>query len=105
MSPFVTFKDVDKTGELQYYILQRAFPHYVGIIKYKPNIDALIEVPVTNHNLWVSFAGTIRGNFMPSYPGWQKELEKTFLEMAIWFYQNRILKEPRRYKKWAIHPS
>ena|ERR1700722_11856088 len=103
MSPFVTFKDNDSAGILQYYILQREYPHYVGQITYYPKGGAICEVPVTAHNLYVSFAGVLRGNYLPAFPKVEEEINQVFHAMALWFYANRIVPDPKRYKKWLIH--
>lgn len=102
MSPFITFRDTDKSGEMQYYILQREYPHYCGRIAYYPTGGSICEVPITGHNLYVSFGGVLRGNFAPAYPKVEEEINHVFHAMALWFYENRVLKEPKRYKKWAI---
>jgi hypothetical protein len=102
MSPFVTFKDLDNSGVMQYYILQRDYPHYLGRIAYYPTGGSICEVPVSGHNLYVSFNGTIRGNFIPAYPKVEEEITAVFHAMALWFYANRIVPDPKRYKKWLI---
>lgn len=103
MSPFITFKDFDKDGQVQYYILQREYPHFVGKIAYYPTGGSICEVPVTAHNLYVSFSGVLRGNFVPAYPKVEEEITAVFHAMALWFYSNRILQDPKRYRKWLIH--
>lgn len=105
MSPFLTFKDADKEGNLQLYILQRAFPHYVGVLSYIPVADSFSCIPLSGHNLWINYAGLLRGNFIPSYGGVNQEIEAVFHSMALWFYSERILKDPKRYKKWLIPVS
>lgn len=104
MSPFVTFMDEDKTGELQYYILQREFPHFVGLIAHQKAESTLTQQPILGYNLWIIFAGTIRGNFIPSYQNIQKEVDAVFLEMSNWFYQHRVLANPKKYKKYVSVP-
>lgn len=101
MQPFITFKDTED-GVDKYFILQRDFPHYLAAICYIPIADSICCIPVSRHNLWITFQGTIRGNFVPSYKDAQEEIETIFNRMALWFYQNRIEKEPKRYKKWLI---
>lgn len=103
MSPFITFKDLDGSGVMQYYILQRDYPHYVGRIAYYPTGGSICEVPITGHNLYVSFAGVLRGHFVPVYPKVEEEINVVFHAMALWFYTNRIVVDPKRYKKWSIH--
>lgn len=102
MSPFITFKDQNKAGDMTYYILQREWPHYVGYIAYSPIPDPICQIPVTGHNLWLTFAGTLRGAYIPIEPNVQNEILSVFHNMERWFYANRIQAEPKRYKKWAI---
>src|ERR1700677_1075570 len=102
MSPFITFKEEDKFGVLQYYILQRAYPHYLGVVAYYPTGEAICQVPVTAHHLYVTFAGVLRGNYIPAHQGVEIEIEPVFHAMALWFYDQRIMKDPKRYKKWQV---
>lgn len=102
MSPYVTYKDTDKKGNLQFYILQRDFPHYVGYLSYFPVEGALAQIPISGHNIWVVFGGTLRGNYVPSYSDVILQIEITMQFMATWFYENRILPDQKRYKKWLI---
>lgn len=102
MNPYVTFRDADKEGELQYYILQRTYPHYLGRIDYFPSMDPLCQVPISGHHLYVSFCGVLRGNYVPAQKGVETEILAVLEDMALWFYSNRIVNEPKKYKKWAI---
>lgn len=104
MSPYITFKDTDKNGEMQLFILQMTYPHYMGYISYYPSAEVLTQVPITGHNLYLNFYGTIRGIYIPAHPGVSDEIESVFHSMALWFYANRIQTDPKRYKKWIIHP-
>ncbi len=101
--PYITYRE-EKEGNLLYYILQKEHPHYVGVITYGP-VENRIQIPITEHNLYVTFAGTIRGYYMPSYKDVVAEVENTMTSMAIWFYDNRILKEPKKYSKFKINVS
>lgn len=102
MSPYITFKDYDKDNKLQYYILQREYPHFCGVISYFPVGDSLCQIPVTGHHLYVTFAGTLRGNGFPAHNMVEQEIQSIFHHMATWFYINRIEADPKRYKKWVI---
>jgi len=104
MSPYITYKDTNKNGDLCLYILQREFPHYQGVICYLPIHDSICCIPIAGHNLYLAFAGTIRGNYIMSNPEYEKQVGLIFESMAAWFYENRIRTDPKRYKKWAIHP-
>jgi hypothetical protein len=103
MIPYITYRE-EKEGNLLYYILQKEHPHYVGVIAYNV-IENKIQVPITEHNLYVTFAGTIRGNYIPSYKDVVKEIENTMSSMSLWFYENRILKEPKKYQKFKYVSS
>jgi hypothetical protein len=100
VSPYITFRDTDKLGELQYYILQRDFPHYVGCISSVPVNWAIIQVGIPGYNLWVVFSGVLQGNFIPSYADVKDELSLVFGAMAQWYLTNRILTDEKKYKKW-----
>jgi hypothetical protein len=105
MSPYITFKDQDKTGELQFYILQRDFPHYCAILSFHPIPEPMAIAPISGHNLWLIGVGTIRGLYIPSYQDTFQQFQATIESMASWFYSERILKEPKRYRKWLIPAS
>lgn len=101
--PYITYRE-EKEGNLLYYILQKEHPHYLGVIAYGI-IQDKIQVPITGHNLYVTFAGCLRGNFIPSYKDVVKQIENTMTSMAIWFYSERILKEPKKYLKFKLNVS
>jgi hypothetical protein len=100
--PFITYREEDEKGELQYYILQKAFPHYLGRIVEQRLEKSLMQKAIAGYNLYIVFDGSLRGNFVPAYKDVYKEIEDVFHAMADWFYQNRILKEEKKYKKWKI---
>ena len=102
MSPFITFMDTNRAGEMQYYILQRAYPHYVGLIENMPRLDQPYQAPISGHHIYITFNGILRGNFVPASEQYEREIGAVFEAMAAWFYENRVLKEPKRYKKFAI---
>lgn len=102
MKPYITFREADDNGELQYYILQREFPHYLGVIKSTPTEGILMQTPISGHYLWVAFAGTLRGNMIPGYKEVYNEMESVFTAMAEWYYLNRIKPNEKKYKKWKI---
>lgn len=104
MNKYITFKDEDKNGELQYYILQREFPHYVGLILLKPKLNSIFECSIPGYNMWVSFGGTLEGNKMPSHADGLTEVKSVCLDMVDWFLENRIKKDIKRYKKWQFNP-
>lgn len=104
MIPYITYRELQE-GRLQYYILQKEFPHYVGVISSHPVNSTLCQIAIPGYNLWVVFGGTIRGNFIPSYTDIQNEIETEFQKMAIWFLTERIQAEPKKFNKWKYVPS
>ena len=99
MSPFITYRDIEE-GELQYYILQREFPHYVGIISTYPKTNFIESMPVTGYNLWIIFDGTIKGSVIPSYKNVYVDITSALNEMSNWYYANRIVPQEKKYKKF-----
>lgn len=103
MTTYITFRDIDSVGNLQYYILQRAFPHYLGLISQRPSTSTIIQTPIPGYHLWVIFNGTLLGNMMPSYKDELKNVEAIFNNMNIWYLENRINIEPKKYKKFKAN--
>ena len=104
MQPYITYRE-EENGKLQYFILQRAYPHYVGVIAEGPKNVVAQAVPVSSHNLWVCYWGVIQGRLAPSYKDAIREIQVVLEEMALWFYEQRVLKEPSKYKKFKINVS
>lgn len=102
MSPFITYRDKDENGNLQYYILQRDFPHFVGVISSTP-ITGTWQSGIAGHNLWVIFAGTLRGNVVPNYNHISEEIDSVFTNMAAWFHAERIVMDQKRFKRFKIN--
>ena len=102
MNQFITFRENDSNDKLQYYIVQRSFPHYVGLISNIPVSEAMCCSPIPGYNLYIVFAGTLRGNVVPGYRDIAFDEQKTFNDMASWYYTERILKDEKRYKKLKI---
>lgn len=101
MNPYITFRDKDKEGNLQYYILQREFPHYIGLISEYPKAGNWYSA-IAGHNLWVLFGGTLRGNMVPGYQNLEAGIQVIMDGMALWYLENRILPDEKRYKKFKI---
>lgn len=102
MSPYITFRDQNKQGDLVLYILQRDFPHYVASLVYIPIADSPCCIPISGHNLWVNFEGTLRGRFIPSHNDVPREIQAVFESMALWFYSERVMADSKRYKRFKI---
>lgn len=99
---YITYREEDSDGVLRYYILQKQFPHYVGVILEAPK-QGTWQSPIAGYNLWVCYAGTIRGNMIPSYKNVSQETQSVYDDMAQWYLANRIIKQPERYKKFKIN--
>lgn len=102
MTPYITFRETDDKGELQYYILQREYPNYVGVIQNVPHGNILMRAAVPRYLLWIEFAGTIRGNFVEARVDIVSELDGVFTDMAQWFYLNRIKPNEKKFKKFKL---
>lgn len=103
MTKYVTFKDTDKSGLLQYYILQRAFPHYVAMVASVPMPEVIMGCPVPGYYLWIVFSGNISGNYMVGHKGELENVKNVILDMVDWFLDNRINTDKKRYKKWQFN--
>jgi len=102
MNQFITYREKDNEGVLQYYILQRNFPHYVGRLSSFPVEGAICQSPLPGYNLWIVFSGTINGNFIPSFPNEIVNIQLIFDNMAVWFHSERVLMDKKRYNKFKI---
>ena len=100
--PYITFRETDEEGVLKYYILQKDFPHHLGIVCTQPNLDALAQGTVSGYNLWVASNGVLRGNFIAVYPSYREDQQSVFDSMAAWFHSERILKDEKRYERFKI---
>jgi len=101
MQPFITYREKDESGNLQYYILQKDFPHLVGRLDAKPSEGSWCS-PVAGYNLWVVFNYTLRGKMIPSYKNISEQISAVLDSMATWFFAQRILLEEKKYKKFKI---
>lgn len=102
MEPFITYKEKDVNGDDRFYILQRSFPHYQGIILEQPKDGALAIAPISGHHLYITYAGTIQGNYILAKADVQSEVQSVFQKMAEWFYIKMVSVDPKRYKKFKI---
>jgi len=103
MNDFITYREQNEKGNLLYYILQRAFPHYEAVLSIAPTNSALAECPIAGYHFFVVIQGTLRGkNVIPSYVDVQKEMRSVANQMAAWYLENRILVDEKKYRKWKI---
>lgn len=102
MSPYITYRDTDKNNQLQYYVLQRAFPHYTGRIVTYPEESVFGIAPIPGYRLWIICDGTIRGSIIPSYKDTVREVTDVLFQMSAWFWAERIVLDEKKFKKWKI---
>ncbi len=102
--PFITFRELED-GRLQYYILQKEFPHYLGVISSHPVKSTLCQISIPGYDMWVVFGGTLRGKMIPNYKDVKNDIDVAFHNMAIWFLTERIQAEPKKFNKWKSAPS
>lgn len=105
MQKYITFKDFNNVGELNYFILQRDFPHYLARISTFPNDIIVPSIPITNYYLWIVFNGTLRGNLIPSHKNTLEDIKFVINDMAIWYYANHIVPNEKKYKKFKYDSS
>lgn len=105
MEKYITFRERDSEGELQYYILQRQFPHIVGEISTRPKEFIVQPIQITGYYLWLTLNGTLQGFLLPDYINIQEEIKFVINDMAIWYYANRIVPEHKKYKKFKYDSS
>src|SRR6185503_4313415 len=104
MNPYITFIESGNNGLIEYFILQREFPHFVCILSKEPIIKIVKPVPIDGYKLWVVFYSCLRGNVIPSYNDIDEELKVIMSDMSQWHLKNRILSNEKKYKKWKIMP-
>ena len=100
MSPFITYRDTNDNGELNYYILQREFPNYIGLISVYREKVLVDAIDIIGYNLWIVFNGTIKGSMIPSYKNVHEEIKDVLKEMSEWYYINRVIPQEKKYKKF-----
>lgn len=101
---YITYRE-EYNGELCYFILQKAFPNFVGRVVNYPVEGALANAPIAGFNLWVTFAGRVDGNFLPSEKDILTQIEAIFFSMAEWYFANRIEPHYKKYLKFIINDS
>jgi len=102
MIPFITYREQNAEGSLEYYILQKGYPNYIGRLVAYPVEGALNNTPITDHHLYITFAGALMGNFIPAHKGELQNITEVFSQMAEWYFINRISPDLKKYKKWKI---
>jgi len=103
MSEFITYRDKDRNGNLQYYVCSREYPHFVGRIGFTPDKLVVDAVPISGYNLFVIFGGTLSGMRIPALDKVDEQITSMLLKMSSWYFQNRIINDEKRYKKFKIN--
>jgi hypothetical protein len=99
---YITYREVDENDILSYYILQKDHPHYKAKIAYNSMFCVVDSIRIDNYNLFLVFDFCLRGRFLPSYQKLDVEILLVMQDMANWFYENRILTDLKKYKKWKM---
>ena len=102
---YITFREPDEEGNVGYYILQKDHPHFVGKIELSPKKNLVQPSPLAGYNMWVSFGGCLRGNVVPSYNKISETIVAVLDDMAIWYLDNRIKNNEKKYSKFKINAT
>ncbi len=102
MNEFITYRDTNTEGELLYFVLQKDFPHFNCYISERPVVNFVQPMPITDYHLFLVFSGTIRGMMIPDYRNMGEEIQSVMQDMAAFYYEQRILKDLKKYRKWKI---
>jgi hypothetical protein len=100
VNKYVTYRE-PLNGELQYFILQKQWPHFVGLLVDNPNYKTLFLTPIPHTTLYLAFFGTLQGRIFPASSS-TEEISIIFTDMAQWYYTFRIENNQKRYKKWLL---
>lgn len=102
MEAYITYMEFNEKGQAEYFILQKAFPHFLAKVSPFPSTVLVDAAPIAGYNLYMRFSYTLRGMEVPSYKNIIEEIQMVLMDMAAWYLQNRIIKEPKRYFKFKI---
>ena len=102
LSRFLTFKE-----DGYVYILQTAFPHYLGkVMRYENDwtMDTAIGEPrcrIEGYRIIVFFAGALQGPMVwgISTPS---DLQKLVNRMAGFYFNERICADEKRFRRWKV---
>lgn len=92
-NPYIIYNENDSD-----YILQRNFPNYIGRVTSKLERQ-IAQYPVAGYDLYISFAGTLNGNFIQMDSLGIKHAEEIMSVMSSYFVQ-KLDKE--KYEKYKI---
>lgn len=102
MIPFITYRELNN-GKLEYYILQKAFPHYLMRVSTNLYEEVHFKSEIPGYNMQVVLVGTLRGEMiLPGYKDVAEEVQMAMQNMAAWFCADRILENPNKFEKFKI---
>jgi hypothetical protein len=85
------------------YVLQKDFPHYIGRLTNKLE-RSLAQYPISGYSLYVSFAGTLRGNYISSDKFALDEMASIYADMANYILE-KLIKSSDDYDKYKIRDT
>lgn len=103
--PFITYREPDEFNRLCFYILQKAYPNFIGLLITHPREGAIVNAPIPGYNIWVTYSGVLIGNYVPALRGVENDITQVFYSMAEWYYLNRIKTNPKKYKSFKINDT
>lgn len=103
-APFITYRELHE-GKLNYYILQKAFPHYLMRVSTNSYEEVLMKSEIPGYSMMVVCEGTLRGGFIPNYRDVGDEIQAVMQNAAAWFWADRIQRNPTKYKKFKIQSN
>jgi hypothetical protein len=93
--PYIIYTEGDG-----FFILQKDFPHFIGKITHKIESN-VAQYPISGYNLYVSFAGTLKGRYMPADKFILEEAQHIYADMANYLLDTKI-KNSEEYEKYKI---
>ena len=72
------------------YILQKNFPNYIGRVTTKLERQ-IAQYPVAGYNLYISFAGTLNGNFIQMDKFAMQDAQEIMSEMSSFYCTKKFL--------------
>ena len=89
------------------YILQTAFPHYLGkVMRYENDwtMDTAEGEPkcrIDGYRITVFFAGALEGNRVWGVTT-PADLRKLVIDMAGFYFNERICADEKRFRRWKV---
>lgn len=100
--PYITYREPDTNGNLQYHIVKKDFPHWCGVILESIPDHSIANFPIAGYRLYLVFNYTLRGRMIPDYQDVMKEIQSFCEHAATWYLSNRIEGNVGKYRKFKI---